>query len=77
MGHKIFVSYKYNDTNVENLSYLLGTTAVHDYVDYIQNRILNDDDIYKGEKSDEDISSWNEDDIWEHLKDKIYESLCS
>lgn len=51
MGHKIFVSYKYNDTNVENLSYLLGTTAVHDYVDYIQNRILNGDDIYKGEKA--------------------------
>ena len=31
MGHKIFVSYKYNDTNVENLSYLLGTTAVNEW----------------------------------------------
>ena len=57
MGHKIFVSYKYKDTNVKSLPNVLGTTAVHDYVDYIQNRILNGDDIYKGEKSDEDISN--------------------
>ena len=77
MGHKIFVSYKYNDTNVENLSYLLGTTAVHDYVDYIQNRILNGDDIYKGEKSDEDISNWSDNAIWEHLKNKIYDSTLT
>lgn len=77
MGHKIFVSYKYNDTNVEDLSSVLGTTAVHDYVDYIQNRILNGDDIYKGEKSDEDLSYLSEDSIWMHLKDKIHDSTLT
>lgn len=77
MGHKIFVSYKYNDTNVEDLSSVWGTTAVHDYVDYIQNRILNGDDIYKGEKSDEDLSYLSEDSIWMHLKDKIHDSTLT
>ena len=77
MGHKIFVSYKYKDTNVKSLPNVLGTTAVHDYVDYIQNRILNGDDIYKGEKSDEDISNWSDNAIWEHLKNKIYDSTLT
>lgn len=48
-----------------------------DYVDYIKNKVLSGDDIYKGEKSDEDISDWDEDDIWEHLKDKIYDSTIT
>ena len=48
-----------------------------DYVDYIKNKVLCDDDIYKGENSDEDISSWSEDAIWNHLKNKIYDSVCS
>lgn len=78
MGHKIFVSYKYKDTNVESLPNVLGITAVHHYVDYIQEKILNDDDdIYKGEKSDEDISNWSDNAIWEHLKNKIYDSTLT
>lgn len=76
MGHKIFVSYKYKDTNVKSLPNVLGTTAVRDYVDYIQEKILKRD-VYKGEKSDDDISSWSDDAIWEHLKDKIYDSTIT
>lgn len=34
-----------------------------DYVNYIKDKILSDDDIYKGEESDKDISSWSEDAI--------------
>ena len=48
-----------------------------DYVDYIQTKVLSSDDIYKGDKSDEDISDWNEDEIWEHLKAKIYDSTIT
>lgn len=48
-----------------------------DYVDYIKNKVLCDDDIYKGENSDEDISSWSEDAIWNHLKNKIYDSTLT
>lgn len=77
MGRKIFVSYKYKDYNVKELPTVTQPTWPCDYVDYIQNEVLSDDDIYKGEKSDEDISSWDEDKIWEHLKDKIYDSTIT
>lgn len=76
MGHKIFVSYKYHDSNVKNLPDN-KQTQVHDYVDYIENEILSDDHIYKGEKSDEDISHLSEEMIWKHLKDKIYDSTIT
>ena len=77
MGRKVFVSYKYKDNDVKALSGVTPPTWPCDYVDYIKNNILDDDDIYKGENSDEDISSWSEDDIWEHLKDKIYDSTIT
>lgn len=77
MGRKVFVSYKYSDTDVSAILNLLKTTRACDYVDYIQNYVLDDDDIYKGEDSNEDISSWNEDAIWNHLKDKIYDSTIT
>ena len=48
-----------------------------DYVDYIKNNLLKENDIYKGENSDEDISLWEEEEIWEHLKDKIYDSTIT
>lgn len=74
MGYKVFVSYKYKDFDVKPLAGVDGVTWPCHYVDYIQNRILSTDDIYKGEKSDEDISYLSENGIWEHLKDKIYDS---
>ena len=77
MGRKIFVSYKYKDNDVEELSGVTQPTWPCDYVNYIKDNILDDDDIYKGEDSDEDISSWDEDDIWDHLKDKIYDSTIT
>lgn len=33
--------------------------------------------IYKGEESDEDISNWSDDEIWEHLKGKIFDSTIT
>lgn len=77
MGKIIFVSYKYKDSNVKSLSGVTPPTWVRDYVDYTINNILNDDDIYKGEESDEDLSSWSEDEIWDHLKEKIYDSTIT
>lgn len=75
MGHRVFVSYKYKDYDVQSLP-----TTEHpptwpcDYVDYIQKHVLPSDYIYKGEKSDEDISHLSDAQIWEHLKSKIYDS---
>lgn len=77
MGRKIFVSYKYRDYNVKIMPDVTQPTWPCDYADYIKNNVLSDDDIYKGEESDEDISSWSEDLIWRHLKDKIYDSTIT
>ena len=56
MGRKVFVSYKYTDYDVQIMPDVTQPTWPCDYVDYIQNKILSSDDIYKGEKSNEDIS---------------------
>ena len=79
MGRKIFVSYKYKDSNVEELEDAVSPTWPNDYVSYIQEHIINDksDNIYKGEQSDDDLSDKSEDYIWEHLKDKIYDSTVT
>ncbi len=77
MGRKIFVSYKYKDSDVKELSGVTSPTWPCDYVNYIKDAVLADDDIYKGEESDEDISSWSDDAIWNHLKDKIYDSTIT
>lgn len=79
MGRKIFVSYKYIDSNVEEIKGVLSPTWPSDYVTYIQKHIINgdSDNIYKGEKSDEDLSDKSEDYIWEHLKDKLYDSTVT
>ena len=74
MGRKVFVSYKFRDNDVKMLSGVTQPTWPCDYVDYIKEKVLSADDIYKGENSDEDISSWSEYAIWEHLKEKIYDS---
>ena len=77
MGRKVFVSYKYKDYDVKTMPDATQPTWPCDYVDYMKNKVLSDDDIYKGEDSDQDLSTWSEDDIWEHLKDKIYDSTIT
>lgn len=57
MGRKVFVSYKYKDNDVKEIPAVTQPTWPCDYVDYIKSKILSSDDIYKGENSDEDISS--------------------
>ncbi len=73
MGRKIFVSYKYSDDSVKNLS-LFENSTVRDYVDKFEKIIDSSDDIYKGESDDEDLSDLEDDTIWEKLKDRIYDS---
>ncbi|NMA36619.1 MAG: hypothetical protein GX948_07220 [Clostridiaceae bacterium] len=77
MGHKVFISYKYEDYDVEILPSATQPTWPCDYVNYIRDCILSDDDICKGENTNEDLSSWSENRIWEHLKDKIYDSTIT
>lgn len=74
MGHKVFVSYKFGDYDVKMIPGVTQPTLVCDYVDYIQKNVLSPKDVYKGEQSNEDISAWGDYRIWEHLKNKIYDS---
>lgn len=75
MGYKVFVSYKYKDRDVAPLPNVTCFTWCRDYVDYISSKILSKDDhIYKGEDNSEDLSDKSEVYIWNHLKDKIYDS---
>lgn len=77
MGRKIFISYKYKDNDVQMITGVTQPTWPCDYVNYIKDHVLSSDDIYKGENSDEDISQWPEEKIWNHLKDKIYDSTVT
>ena len=73
MGKKIFVSYKYADDKVANLSWFVNST-VRDYVDEFERKIDFSDNIFKGESDGEDLSNLSDDAIWERLKDRIYDS---
>lgn len=78
MGRKIFVSYKYNDTDVKSIHNTMQTTRCRDYVNIIESRILpKTDNIYKGEHEFEDLSDKTEYYIYEHLKNKIYDSTLT
>jgi hypothetical protein len=81
MANKFFVSYKYKDSNVQSdpvqeytpsgdTDYL--HTPRH-YVDKIID-IVGADNIYKGEKGDEDMGHLSDDTIDSKLKEKIFDS---
>lgn len=73
MGKKIFVSYKFADSRVKNLSFYENSTA-RDYVTKFEEIVDSSDDIYKGESDGEDLSKLSEETIWKKLKDRIYDS---
>lgn len=78
MGRKIFISYKYADDNVNNISgSIWGSSTVRDYVDEIEEKIDTSDHIYKAESDGDDLSHLSEDQIWELLKDRIYDSTLT
>lgn len=76
MGRKIFVSYKYWDTDVKALAkYSSIIPKVRDYVDWLEDKLTNrTDHIYKGEHNNEDLSIMSENYIWSKLRNKIYDS---
>ncbi len=77
MGRKIFISYKYKDTNVKQIDSIWNSqnrnTRVRDYVDILQ-RLIGEENVNKGEKDGEDMSVLEDSTIQSVLGDKIYDS---
>lgn len=77
-GHKIFISYKYGDNNVEHLKRSgAEPTIVRHYVDEFQKKIGNSIHVNKGEKDGEDMSDFKDSTIESKLRKKIFDSTVT
>lgn len=83
MGRKVFVSYKYGDTQVQDLniyepnwfgnSVKVQTKSRH-YVDKLAEILEQEDHIYKGEDDGQSLAEFSDEYIASALRDKIYDS---
>lgn len=74
MARKVFVSYKYADSQVELLPDPLNRYGTcRDYVDYLM-QTIEGIEIYKGEDDGNDLSQFADSTIRTHLKKKIRDS---
>lgn len=86
MGRKVFVTYKYSDSQVMDLDiydtdflgniFKIQTTARH-YVNKLSEILEEGDHIYKGEDDGESLADFSDDYIASALKDKIFDSTIT
>jgi hypothetical protein len=76
MGNKVFISYKYGDTDVLKLGGINWPeiTKVRDYVNYLQDKFEETPHIFKAEDDDNDLRRFKDSTIESKLRDKIYDS---
>ncbi|OYQ79402.1 hypothetical protein B9T19_06415 [Ignatzschineria sp. F8392] len=81
MGKKVFISYKYGDTNVAPLKGLLEEciepTKVRDYVTELQELLGGEEHVNKGERDDESLEEFKDDTIQGKLANKIFDSTVT
>src|SRR6218665_371013 len=85
MGRKVFVSYKYGDTQVQDLNIYEQTawgkykiqTKVRHYVDKLSEILDDGDNIFKGEDDGHSLKDFSDDHIASKLRDKIYDSTVT
>lgn len=86
MGHKIFISYKYHDESVyQQIEHYLfeekeerAKLTPRDYVNVLAEYISNYSPHYcKAEDDNNDLSALSEEQIWEILKDKMFDSTLT
>lgn len=83
MGRKVFVSYKYGDTQVQDLNVYEDTiwlgrqkvqTKARHYVNELAKILDNEDHIYKGEDDGQSLADFSDEYIASALRTKIYDS---
>jgi hypothetical protein len=82
MARKVFVSYKYGDTYVQDLNVYEDTiwgkqkiqTKVRHYVNELAGILSSEDHIYKGENDGQSLADFSDEYIASTLRDKIYDS---
>ncbi|SEJ40250.1 MTH538 TIR-like domain [Myroides marinus] len=90
MGKKFFVSYKYSDSQVQDLNIYEEirdfsgnvhkqkvVTTARQYVDKIDELLEEGDHIYKGEDDGEDMNTLEDSTIGSKLGDKIFDSTVT
>lgn len=78
MGKKVFITYKYGDTEVQKLdTNWLKTPIVRDYVNFLQDKFEESPHIFKAEEDDNDLSRFKNSTIESKLRDKIFDSTVT